>query len=127
MHLDSTCREIDRHNVQIRCEFPTDGPYAYIQHNRFIWNDGREFKTTLPGVYKEGRLWWDLETFKGYAWQTEDDIIMLNLTRKDEPGTMFFEMIAIGQCGNHRARTWQWFKDSRLYKRTLCNEHRVSI
>lgn len=124
-HLDAEGVPIDTHRVRIACEFPDDGDFAYIQHNHFMWDDGRDFRATLPGVLRDGRLWWDLPTFAGYAWETLDGILLLNLTRKDEPGANFFEMITMGATGEHRSRTWQWFKDGRLYKRTLCDEWRV--
>ena len=125
-HVNAKTEVIDKHKVSIRCEFPASGPYPYIQHNHFTWDDGREYRATLPGVFKDGRLWWDQETFHGSAWETRDGIILLNLTRKDEPGAHFFEMITMGDTGEHRSRTWQWFKDGRLFKRTLCDEWRIS-
>jgi len=125
-HLNRAAEIIDQHKVSIRCEFPTTGEYVYIQHNHFMWDDGRVFEMQLPGVFRDNRLWWDTPTFQGSAWQTLDDIILLNLTRKDDPGAMFFEMINMGVNGDHRSRTWQWFKDGQLFKRTLCDEWRVS-
>jgi hypothetical protein len=125
-HLDAEGALIDLHRVRIRCEFPDAGPYAYIQHNHFIWDDGRELKAVLPGIFKDDRLHWDTPTFRGYSWETFDGIVLLNLERKDEPGANFFEMITMGGSGEHRARTWQWFKDGRLYKRTLCDEQLIS-
>lgn len=121
-HLDAAGALIDRHDAEVRCEFPADGPYAYIQSNRFTWADGREHRATLPGVLRDGRLWWDVETFAGSSWETHDGILLLNLIRKDEPGANFFEMITLGAAGTHRARTWQWFRDGQLYRRTLCDE-----
>ena len=125
-HVNRNAEIIDRHVVKVRCEFPETGKYVYIQHNHFSWDDGREFKMQLPGIYKDERLWWDTPTFHGSAWQTKDDIILLNLTRKDDPGAMFFEMITLGSDGTNRSRTWQWFKDGKLFKRTLCDEWKVS-
>ena len=125
-HVDADGGLIDRHRAQVRCELPDDGPYAYIQHNLFTWDDGREYRAVLPGVLRDGRLWWDVATFAGYSWETHDGILLLNLTRKDEPGANFFEMITLGATGEHRARTWQWFRDGRLYKRTLCDERLVT-
>lgn len=126
-HINRDAEVIDTHKVNIRCEFPTSGEYVYIQHNHFMWEDGREFKMTLPGVYRDGRLWWDLETFSGSAWQTDDNLILLNLTRKDDPGASFFEIIVMvmGDNGQHRSRTWHWFKNGQLFKRTLCDEWKV--
>jgi hypothetical protein len=124
-HVDVDGNLLDMHRTRVRCEFPTEGPYAYVQYNHFMWDDGRESHATLPGVLRDGKLWWDLETFRGYSWETEDGILMLNLERKDEPGANFFEMITMGDTGQYRSRTWQWFKDGKLYKRTLCDEERV--
>lgn len=124
-HLNDRTEIIDQHSARVTCEFPDDGPFVYIQHNHFTWSDGRELKATLPGVYKDHRLWWDTDTFHGSAWQTKDDLILLNLERKDEPGAHFIEIIAMGDTGEHRSRTWHWFKDGRLYKRTLCDEKRI--
>lgn len=124
-HININADVLDTHTARVRCEFPTSGPYVYIQHNHFIWEDGREHKAELPGVFKDGRLWWDTETFHGSAWEANDGIILLNLDRKDEPGARFFEMIVMGDTGEHRARTWHWFKDGKLFKRTLCDEWRI--
>lgn len=125
-HINRGAEVIDKHRVRIRCEFPTSGEFVYIQHNHFMWDDGREYKAVLPGVYCDGRLWWDLETFKGSAWETLDGLILLNLDRKDDPGANFFEIIAMGATGQQRSRTWHWFKDGALFKRTLCDEWKVS-
>jgi len=124
-HINREAEVIDRHKVRVTCEFPTQGEYVYIQHNHFIWDDGRDYKVSLPGIYKDGRLWWDTDTFHGSAWQTKDNLIVLNLDRKDNPGANFFEMIAMGDTKRHRSRTWHWFKDGQLFKRTLCDEWKV--
>lgn len=125
-HVDTQGTILDRHDTRIVCEFPKDGPVLYNQHNLFTWKDGTEVRNFLPGIYADGKLWWDTPTFHGYAWETHDDVIMLNLTRKDEPGAYFVETIILGGTGTHRSRTWHWFKDGALYKRTLCEEYRIS-
>lgn len=124
-HLDGNAALIDQHHTRIVCELPKEGPYAYIQHNHFWWPDGREVRAVLPGILRDGRLWWDTATFHGYGWETLDGIFMLNLTRKDEPGANFYEMINLGADGLRRARIWHWFKDGALYRRTLCDEVKV--
>lgn len=124
-HLDAEGGLIDQHQSTVECEFPETGPYAYIQHNQFVWEDGREARATLPGILKNGKLWWDTDTFKGCAWETDFGLVMLNLERKDDPGANFYEIIALGQDGRHRSRTWHWFKNGKLFKRTLCEEKRV--
>ena len=124
-HLDAEGRLIDRHGARVVCSFPDDGPFAYVQSNTFNWNDGREFKVDLPGRLRGDRLHWDTDTFHGTAWEAGDGVVLLNLDRYDEPGARFFEMIVMGDGGDHRARTWQWFRGGRLYKRTLCDERRI--
>ncbi len=125
-HIDEAAQPLDQHATTVICEFPEKGPYAYIQRNHFRWEDGREYRAELPGIFKNDRLWWDTDTFHGSAWQTHDGLILLNLFRKDEPGANFVEIIAMGGDGFHRSRTWHWFKDGKLYKRTLCEEKRVA-
>lgn len=125
-HVDADGIELDCHDARIVCEFPTSGDIAYVQHNLFRWPDGREDRAMLPGTFRDGKLWWDLPSFHGYAWETHDGIVMLNLTRRDEPGAHFVEVIVVGETGDYRSRTWHWFRQGRLYKRTLCEEVRVS-
>jgi hypothetical protein len=121
-HLDAQGQLVDQHQASVRCVFPADGPFAYIQHNHFTWADGREVRAELPGVLRDGRLWWDTPTFAGSAWETAEGVILLKLDRKDEPGAHFVEVIVLGPTGTHRARTWHWFRDGALYRRTLCDE-----
>ena len=124
-HIDTDANVLDTHTARVTCEFPNSGLYVYIQHNHFFWEDGREHTATLPGIFKDGRLWWDTDTFTGSAWETHDGLILLNLDRKDDPGARFYEIIAMGDTGLHRARTWHWFKNGKLFKRTLCDERRI--
>lgn len=124
-HFQPDATLIDAHEAQVECEFPTDGPYVYVQHNTFTWADGATKKATLPAVFHDGKLWWDVDAFTGWGWESEFGLILLNLTRKDDPGANFFEMITLSDTGRHRARTWHWFKDGALIRRTLCDEIRV--
>ncbi|MEP3226213.1 MAG: hypothetical protein ABJO01_09565 [Parasphingorhabdus sp.] len=126
LHVDPDNNLIDQHDAEISCIFPNSGPYGYVQKNLFQWPDGRKYRSTLNGVLRDGKLWWDNDQFSGCAWETEYGLVLLNLERKDDPGARFFEIICLGEDGNHRARTWQWFKNGKLFKRTLCNEQRVS-
>jgi hypothetical protein len=123
-HIAPDLTIIDQHESRVECVFPDDGPYAYIQHNLFTWADGRTARASLPGIFRDGRLWWDVETFYGSAWQSLDGEILLHLHRKDEPGASFREIILLGEGGTYRTRTWHWFKNGRLIRRTLCEEVR---
>jgi hypothetical protein len=125
-HIDPSGATLDVHGARIICEFPAAGPIHYIQRNRFTWTDGRTSEAILNGVLRDGRLWWDEPGFRGSAWTTHEGLILLDLDRKDDPGARFFEIIVMAPGGRSRARTWHWFKDGRLQKRTLCDETRVA-
>lgn len=125
-HLNSETQIIDQHKTRVECIFPDEGEYAYIQKNHFIWTDGKEYKVELLGTLKGNKLWWDNDSFSGCSWESEYGQILLNLDRKDEPGSRFYEMISLGDSGEYRGRVWQWFNaEGKLYKRTLCDEKRV--
>jgi hypothetical protein len=125
-HLLADGTVADRHQAQVTCAFPDTGPFAYVQSNLFRWPDGREQRAELPGVLKDGMLWWDVPTFHGKAWQTDSGLILLELWRKDIPGAWFWEIILPPVDGATRARTWHWYgPDGRLVRRTLCDERRL--
>jgi hypothetical protein len=116
---------IDRHRAQVECIFPDDGPFAYYQKNHFYWEDGKEVRLEFGGELQGERLYWDTDRFSGFGWATYNNVVMLSLDRKDEPGASFFEVIIIGSDHKHRVRTWHWFKDGAPYQRTLCNERLI--
>jgi hypothetical protein len=124
-HIAADGTLLDEHKMWTHCEFPDDGPYAYIQHNRLSWADGRIANYVFGGVYRNGRLYWDTDRFHGYGWETNEGTLMLRLDRLDVPGSYYIEMINLAPDGQTRARTWQWFKDGRPWKRTLCDEWRI--
>jgi hypothetical protein len=124
-HIDLYGGLIDQHRMTTICEFPTDGEFAYIQHNHLRWGGGREQRYRFGGVFRDGLLHWDTERFSGYAWETREGVVMLKLNRRDDPGVSFIEMITLGADGQTRARTWQWFRHGTPFKRTLCDEWRA--
>jgi hypothetical protein len=117
---------VDEHRMHTICEFPDDGPYAYIQYNRLTWADGRTEERSFPGVFRDGLLHWDTDRFSGTGWETHGGVVMLRLNRKDIADAYFTEMIELSADGNSRARTWQWFEGGTPVRRTLCDEWRVS-
>ncbi len=125
-HIDDQGVIEDQHATKVICEFPDDGgDVFYRQHIQFKWDDGRTRNDMFEGIPRGGKLWYDTPNFQGPSWETDDGLILLNLQRKDEPGAHFFEIIMMGDTGEHRARTWHWFRNGKLYRRTLCNETRV--
>lgn len=124
-HFDAGGALIDEHRTWTHCEFPDTGAFAYIQHNKLSWADGRSAEYRFGGAFRDGLLHWDTERFSGYGWQTHEDVLMLRLERRDAPDAFYIEMITIAPDGQSRARTWQWFQGGKPWKRTLCDEWRI--
>ncbi len=118
--------EVDCHASHIEVSFPDDGPYAYVQKNRFTWPDGRLVEAEHPGVYLDGCLWWDTGLIRGHAWQGDDRTCILTWERTDTPGAHLYELIVLAPSGRTRARTWHWFRDGECYQRTLIDEVKVA-
>lgn len=116
---------LDEHRMWTRCEFPAEGPFAYVQHNRTTWADGRSEERVFGGVYRDGMLHWDTERLFGTGWETREGSVMLRLDRKDLVAVHFIEMIHLSDDARTRARTWQWFEKGAPTHRTLCDEWRV--
>lgn len=124
-HLSPQGELEDQHEARVSCAFPAAGAVFYRQSILFTWPDGRERRETFEGMARDGAVWFDAPRFAGRSWESEG-IVLLHLTRKDEPGAEMLEMITMGESGAWRARTWHWFKQGRLLRRTLCDERRVS-
>ncbi|KRB40148.1 MAG: DUF3598 domain-containing protein [Pseudomonadota bacterium] len=125
IHVDIDNKEIDRHRSKLQCMFPAEGPFAYHQINTYIWDDGREEEIHFPATFRDNRIWWDTDRIEGSAWEIDERTVVLTWTRKGEPGTYLYEMIQLSEDGQHRGRTWHWFNEDKLFKRTCIKETRV--
>lgn len=126
IHVDAGNVEIDRHRAELSCSFPAEGPYAYYQVNVYTWPDGRREEHHFPATYADGQIFWDTDRIVGRAWEIDHRTVVLTWTRKGEPGTYLYEMIQISEDGMSRGRTWHWFVDDQLVKRTCIKERRVA-
>lgn len=116
---------LDERKVKTWCEFPDEGEEHYVQHNWISWADGREALFEFGGKLDGDLIRWETDRFSGYGWQSHEQTLMLRLDRLDEPGAYYVEMINVAPDDQTRARTWQWFKDDKPWKRTLCDEWRI--
>lgn len=124
--IDLTGTVLDQHDSYLSCQFPATDPQAYFQINRYVWPDGRQEEHHFPGIYQDKKLWFDVERIQGYAWEVDEQTILLRWTYKAIPDAYLYEMIQISPCNNHRARTWHWFRNHQLYQRTLIQEQRIA-
>ena len=125
-HIATDGTLLEEHRTWTRCEFPESGPHAYVQHNRLTWADGRTLERTLCSTFRDGMLQCDTDRVHGYVWETREGTVMMRLDYKQEPGLWFIEMISLSDDDQSRARTRQWFRDGKPFKRTLCDEWRVA-
>lgn len=125
IHVDADGAIIDKHRSHLTCLFPENESPPYFQTNVYEWDDGRREELVFPAEYRDRRIMWDTERINGCAWEIDENTVVLTWTRKDLPGASLYEMIQISEDGNHRARTWHWFQDGELFKRTLIKEERI--
>jgi len=126
-YYDAAGNKIDEHKSRLLCRFPSED--SYHQTNHYFWEDGktdgRDFPTKIEG--NKMVFYTDID---GWAADVPLDefnrTCMLNWTRRGEEDLYLYEMIQISDCGKYRARVWQWFKDGRLFQRTLIDEEFVS-
>lgn len=119
---------LDQHSSHLTCSFPADEPDTYYQMNRYTWPDGRVEEHKFPAMFDPVRkeVSWDTPRIKGHAWEIDNQTVMLTWVYKGNTETdLLYEMIQISEDGKHRARTWHWFKNGELIKRTLIKEKRV--
>jgi len=118
------------HGSRLLCRFPHKGRYPYHQTNIYTHADGRSEIRDFPARVEDGRLRWDNALIDGWAADVALDTFgrtsMLYWVRPDEPALYLYEMIHLSDCGQHRARVWQRFRDGELIERTLIKERKVS-
>jgi hypothetical protein len=116
---------LDQHKSHLTCEFPVNSSYPYYQTNRYTWSNGKKEEYKFPGIYRDKALWFDTERVDGKAWEVDNVTIILRFSYKEASDMNLYEMIQISPCNNYRARTWHWFKNNRIFQRTLIQEERM--
>lgn len=120
----------DEHRSRLVCKFPESGEFDYEQMNYYSWADGRKDIRPFPAVLAGDRISFKSDLIDGWAadvpLDTHKRTTMLNWVRKGEPGVYLYEMIQISDCGNYRSRVWHWFREGRLFQRTLIDEEKRS-
>ncbi|NBW82517.1 DUF3598 family protein [bacterium] len=123
--VDAEGKIIDRHASYLTCEFSDDPKFPYKQTNRYMWDDGKTEEHFFPASYANKKIWFESERISGAAWEADEDTVMLTWKRKDIANSKLVEMIQLSSDGLRRSRTWHWFVDDKLVKRTLIEENKV--
>lgn len=120
--------KVDEHKSRLLCRLIDNKDYH--QTNLYRWEDGKSDFRDFPAEIINNRLIFNTDID---GWCAEVDLdeykrtMFLYWKRKNEPNTYLYEMIQMSDDGLTRARTWQWFKNDRLFQRTLIDETRVSL
>lgn len=135
--VDPAGETIDVHEARLTNTMPDgDGPFPelteahadwdYFQVNEYRWPDGREERLEFPATYADGAIHFDTDRMKGHAWEVDGNCIVLTWIYKEDPTVSLYELIHLDESGNHRTRTWHWFKSGVCFQRTLIDEKRVA-
>lgn len=125
IYVDRDGQIIDQHASTVTCSFPQDGEFDYRQLNEYSWSDGKTQTLDFPAIHVDGEIRFDTNRLKGHAWEVDHRTILLTWVYQGEEDLFLYEMIHLSADGNHRARTWHWFVDDELDRRTLIKETRV--
>jgi len=126
LHFDASGRAQDEHKSELTCLFPKTGKFPYVQISRYFWADGKEQLLRLPARFKKGQLIWQEEFIQGRAWEADDKTLMMKWLHRGDVTNHLYEIIHLHKDDTERTRTLTWFRDDRLYRRTLISETRIN-
>jgi hypothetical protein len=121
-------RVVGTQRFRIRVEVFDTGPVAYRQTSRYWLPDGREDELVYEGSLRrdDGRVVFDNGRIRGECWAIEPQTLYLWFSYLEQPEARIAEMIQLSPDGQHRARTWHWFRADALQQLTLVRERRTS-
>lgn len=118
---------LDQYDFRINALFPEDGKggITYRQESFYTWPDGRKRELIFEGQYQnnsvvfEGRI-------AGWIKEFDDRTLNMRFWFDDQPGVDVLESIHLAKNNIDRGRTWNWFKNEKLFQITLVDEKRVA-
>jgi hypothetical protein len=132
-YFDAAGHKTDEHSSRLVCRLHdtrTAAGFDYEQSNFYKWADGRTDIRPFPARTEGDRIVFVSDLIDGWAAAVPLDeakrTMMLHWVRKGEPGVYLYEMIQISDDGKYRSRVWHWFREGRLFQRTLIDEEKVS-
>ena len=132
VHLDANHTVVDRHRSRLVCRLHdgAEGTAKLSQTNIYTWDDGQQEIRYFDAVFEGDRLWLKNDLIEGWTSAIKMDetqrTIMVVWTRPSEPGFTYYEMITLSEDGDAKNRTWHWYREGRLFQRTVINEERIS-
>jgi hypothetical protein len=132
VHLNANHEIIDRHKSRLVCRLQEDDPAhaTLAQTNIYTWGPDDQEIRYFETVFRGDRLWVDNDLIKGWVGPDNMDLtkrtIMVGWVSKLDAGLSFYEFITVALDGNAKNRTWHWYREGRLFQRTIINEVRTS-
>lgn len=123
--IDTEGNILEKHNSHLTCYFPEDDEYPFYQINRYKWLDGKREELYFPAAYRDQKIWFDTDRIEGQAWEVDNSTVILFFIYKAVPDLHLYEMSQISPCNNYRSRTWHWFKNNQIFRRTMIQEERL--
>ena len=105
-------------------QFLDTGPYAYIQHNRPSWDDGRTQKRVFDGVLRDGLVWWIPTASPAVVGRRARGSRYSASTAATARGPFVEAMLLSGNAARIRGHGDD-SKDGTPFRQTLCDEWRV--
>ncbi len=120
---------IDQYRFDLEISFPEVSGAAYRQKTRYTWNDGRVVNLVFDAGFEitaEGRprICWDHPLMAGELFEVDDRTLQLRFAYKGDDKIAVQEAMFLSEDGQHRMRTWHWYKDGAPYRKTLVDEVR---
>ncbi len=118
---------LDQYDFRINALFPDDGKggITYRQESFYTWADGRTRELVYEGTYKDGIVAFE-GRISGWVKELNDRTLNMRFWFADQPGVDVLEAIHLAKNNNDRGRTWNWFKDEKLFQITLVDEKRIA-
>ncbi|MEO9467413.1 DUF3598 domain-containing protein [Parasphingorhabdus sp.] len=131
VHFDGDNREIDRHASMLICKLLNEpGKQRLEQSNIYDWPDNSRETRHFVGILNNDKLVIQNENIDGWVAplvldETERTLMVL-WTKTDDASFRYYEMITLSEDGQTKNRSWHWYRDGRLFQRTLINEKLIS-
>ena len=116
---------VEQYDFKIKVSLSRDNARAYRQDSHYTYPDGRKAAIVFEAAYENGEMVWDNGRIFGKLWQISPDTAYLTFGFNAMPDTVCHEMIQTQPNGIDRGRTWLWYKNGKLDRYTLIDEHRV--
>jgi hypothetical protein len=121
--------ELDRFSFFHDISFPDAPGAAYRQRTVYEWADGRRVDLTFDAefVERDGKpmIAWDHPIMAGVVFEIDDRTLQLRFAYRDEERTEVQEAMFLSADGQHRLRTWHWYRGGAPFKITVVQEKRI--